>query len=256
MIMTLWISALMGSIVGSTTAPPLALDMFTPSATDQVKLGQRAASQIRQQQKVLPASDPRVRLLRRVANRILASVNDPKKPWEYSFDVIESKELNAFALPGGPTFFYSGLIDKMKTEDELAGVLGHELTHVRKEHWAHMYGEQQKRDLGITLVLVFTKANRALSDLASIGNDVFFNLRYSRRAEGEADDGGFDLTSKAGYNPEGMADVFRLFATAIHGEKSPEFLSDHPSDQRRIQHIEDRIAKSGVAYPQQRPIRY
>ncbi|MEQ1932646.1 MAG: M48 family metalloprotease, partial [Fimbriimonadaceae bacterium] len=114
-------------------------DMFKPSKAEQVKLGQQAALEIRKKEKILPATDPRVIMLRRIGERLLKSVDDSKEPWKYSFDVVDSKEINAFALPGGPVFFFTGLLNKMKTEDELAGILGHELAHTRREHWAYAY---------------------------------------------------------------------------------------------------------------------
>src|SRR5215212_9069036 len=73
-----------------------------PSQTDQVKLGLRAAQEIRQKERVLPSSDPRVQTVRRIGQRLLSSMTPDRAPWEYSFDVIDNKQVNAFALPGGP----------------------------------------------------------------------------------------------------------------------------------------------------------
>ncbi len=239
------------SMALSASAPA---DLFRPSQSDQIKLGQRAASDLRKSQKVLPASDPRVELVRRVGYRLLSTVHK-KEPWQYSFDVIQAKDVNAFALPGGPTFVYTGLLDKIKTEDELAGVLGHELTHVRREHWATQYADSQKRAIGLNLLLIFAHANSTLGNLASIGNEVIFNLPFSRKMEAQADDGGFDMMTAAGYNPQGEADVFQMLHDLAKSGSPPEFLSDHPSDQSRINHIEDRIRQSGRTYRAQRPIR-
>lgn len=231
-----------------------AADPFKPSQGQQIELGRRAAAEIRKEEKVLPASDPRVQTLRRVGRRLLNRVDGSKEPWEYSFDVIESKELNAFALPGGPVFFYTGLMDKMKTEDELAGVLSHELTHVRREHWAYAYRDSQKRNLLLNLGLIFAKANRATADLASIGSNLLFDLPFSRGHESQADSQGFDLMVKAGYNPEGMADVFELLRSESKGGNPPEFLSSHPDDKNRINRIREMAKKSGSNYPAMRPL--
>src|SRR5436190_794640 len=86
-------------------------DSFKPSKSQQVKLGTQAATQIRKQQRVLPDSDPRVKLVRKIGQKLMGTVDMGKDPWKFSFDVIESKEINAFALPGGPTFVYTGLLD-------------------------------------------------------------------------------------------------------------------------------------------------
>lgn len=234
--------------------PASALAQFNfkkPGAKDQIKLGRQAAAELRQKQKVLPASDARVRLLRRVGQRLLSTVNT-NEPWEYTFDVIDSKEVNAFALPGGPVFFYTGLLDRLKTEDELAGVLGHELIHVRREHWAKRVGEEQKRNLFMTGLLILGRANNTTAGLASLGNSLM-TMQFSRGDENDADTRGFQMLSDAGYNPQGMADVFRMLGSL--GGKQPEFLSDHPSDTNRVKRIEDLAKKSGRKYPALTPLR-
>lgn len=234
---TLTAAIAMTTLVGAPTAKA----QFKPSKGDQIKLGRQAASDLRKKEKVLPSGEERVVVLRRVADSILATFDRSKEPWEYSFDVIESKEVNAFAFPGGPVFFYTGLLDKLRTEDELAGVLAHELTHVRKEDWAYQYQDSQKRNILITIGLILTRANRTIGNVAGVANSLY-TLKYSRKDETEADDGGLAAMVQAGYNPEGMADVFRMLSQQ-GGSKPPEFLSSHPADSARIRRIEDRAAK-------------
>lgn len=237
------------------TMNPSADDIFRPSKSEQVTLGKRVAVEVRKEEKVLPATDERVRTLRRVAQKLLeANPDPPNTPWEYSFDGIDSKQVNAFALPGGPVFFYLGLIDLMLTEDQLAAVLAHELTHVRKEHWAKAYADSQKRSLALTLVLILTRANRTISGIADIANDVVLTLPFSRKHETEADDVGYEMMVAAGYNPQGMADVFKILREASSGGKPPEFLSTHPDDKNRIKRVEERIAKGTTEFPPQRPL--
>lgn len=232
-------------------------DWLKPSKAEQVKLGQRAAEDIRKEEKVLPASDWRVETLRRIANDLLKSLPESakKEPWQYSFDVIESKDVNAFALPGGPVFFYTGLFDLLKTEDQVAGILAHELTHVRKEHWASAYADYQRRQLGLAAILIFLQPNDTLTNVLSIGNDLILGLPYSRRNETEADEQGVDLMVKAGFNPEGLADAFHILQEQSKGQKPPEFLSTHPDDKNRIQRIQDRAAKMHRTFPPQRPLK-
>lgn len=227
-----------------------------PSVSQQIKLGKSAATQLRKQEKVLPESDPRVQALRRVAHRILDTFDDPKEPWEYSFDVIDSKEINAFALPGGPTFFYTGLMDRLKTEDELAAVLGHELTHVRKQHWAYQYRDQQNRDAIMALGALIARPNNTVMGAAGVASALVFDLPFSRKHESEADSQGYEAMIAAGYNPQGMVDVFRMLKETSQGGKTPEFLSDHPADEKRIQSIQDKIDHDGRKFPSQRPITY
>lgn len=235
-------------------APNAHADWLKPGKKDQIKLGQRAADDVRKHEKVLPDKDQRVVLLRRVAGRLMAALPpDQLKDWQFSFDIVDSKEVNAFALPGGPVFFYTGLVDKLKTEDELAGVLAHEMTHVTREHWASAYADNTKRQLGIGIVLTIIGANKTAFDIASVSDDLLFGLPYSRRHETEADEKGFDTMVKAGYNPEGMARVFEMLQ-GTGGSKSPEWASTHPDDKRRVQRIRDKAAKSGQKYPDLRPL--
>lgn len=229
---------------------------FKPSAKDQVTLGQRAANELRQKERVLPSHDERVQKVRAVGNKLLAQMNYGDKPWEFTFDVIQNKQVNAFALPGGPIFIYTGLLDRLQTEDQLAGIMAHEIIHVTDEHWAEQYADSQKRALGINLLLILTRANRTAAGIAGITNQVVFELPFSRKAETEADVDGFDVMVKAGYNPQGMADVFAMFQKMSKGGNSPEFLSDHPNDNRRIESIQNRIRQANRSFPSQRPLRF
>lgn len=242
--------ACLALVAGFGAAPADA--QFKPSKADQVKLGRQAAQDVRKKERVLGSYDARVRVMRDVANRLLATVDTRNEPWEFSFDVIENKEVNAFAFPGGPVFFYTGLLDKIKTEDQLAGVLAHEMTHVRREHWATQYNDSQKRNLLLSLGLIIFKANNTIGNLTSVVNSLY-SLKYSRKHETESDDRGLDMMVQAGYSPEGMADVFRILAQS-GGGKPPEFLSSHPSDSSRIKRIQDKakgMQGSGMA---QKPV--
>jgi len=232
-----------------------AADLFKPSKADQVKLGQQAAAEVRKKEKILPASDVRVQTLRRVGAKVLATFDDSKEPWKYSFDVVDSKEINAFALPGGPVFFYTGLLNKMESEDEIAAVIAHEIVHVRREHWAYAYAESQKRNLVLTGILLLGRVGRTAGDLLSIGSDLIIGLPFSRKHELESDSQGFDAMVQAGYNPKGMVDVFTFLSKSNKG-KPPEFLSTHPDDGRRIQRIQDMINKSGKTFRPEVPVRW
>jgi len=215
-----------------------------PSVRDQIKIGQDAAAQIRKEEKVLPSSDPRVVLLRKLGRDLVAKIPEAerkKRPFEYTFDVIDSKEVNAFALPGGPIFFYTGIIDRMTTVDQLAGVLAHEIVHVKNQHWASQYADTQKRQLGIMVILELVGANSTWYDVASIVDTGAFLLPYSRKHESESDKVGYDLMMTGGYNPQGMADVFRMLAGGKKGSEMDEILSTHPDAFKRSEAIEKRL---------------
>jgi predicted Zn-dependent protease len=236
------------------SSAPVQADAFKPSKADQVKLGKRAAAELRAKSRVLPSTDARVQLLRQVGSRLLSTIRPNGDPWEFSFDVIDDKTVNAFALPGGPVFFYTGLISKLKTEDELAGILGHEMTHVFKEHWAYAYADSQKRNLFLNLALIFTHAGSTVGNIASIGNQVLFDLPFSRKHETQADEGGLATMVSAGYNPQGMVDVFTMLRDLQKGGAAPAFLSDHPDDKSRIAHMQQVIASMNRTFPPMRPL--
>ncbi|MER3496708.1 MAG: hypothetical protein C4320_08040, partial [Armatimonadota bacterium] len=220
-------------------------DPFKPGKQEQVKLGQQASDQIRKKERILPASDMRVQTLRRVGERLLSNVDLRNEPWKFTFDVIESKDVNAFALPGGPVFFYTGILDRMRSEDELAGVLGHEMTHVFREHWAYSMRDAQKKDIGITLGSLFgirTDVLRGAALLSSITD-----LSFSRSHETQADETGFAILVRAGYNPEGMVTVFKMLQSL--GGKQPEFLSSHPDPGNRVKRLQSFITKTPRAFP-------
>ena len=229
-------------------------DIFKPSVQDQIKLGQSAAAEVRKEERVLPDSDPRVRLIRRIGQRLVSLIPQSerdKKPFQYSFDVINSKEINAFALPGGPIFFYTGLLDNLCTEDQVAGVLAHELAHIRSEHWASAYADNQKRQLGLTVILMLLQANDTAFDIASVSDALLFQLPYSRSHESEADKSGFNLLTKAGWNPQGMVDVFTLLKEKGGSARTAEWLSTHPDSTRRINNIKKWITDSPTNFPAQ-----
>lgn len=235
---------------------PLQADPFRPSMQQQIELGKEAAAQIRKEEKVLPDSDPRVKELRRLGAILVSQIpakEKKDKPFEYTFDVIDSKEINAFALPGGPIFFYTGLLDKMKTEDEVIGILGHELTHIRNQHWASQYADNLKRKVGILVVLTILQANGDILNAADMLDSVLVGLTYSRKHETESDNVGYDLMTNAGYNPQGMIDVFKIIIAESKGSKPPEILSSHPDTEKRIQSLEQKIKADKRKFPPMRP---
>jgi len=231
-------------------------DPFRPGIKDQIALGKRAADQVRKEEKVLPATDPRVRELRRVGNALLKFIPEKErkeKPFEYTFDVIDNKQINAFALPGGPIFFYTGLLDQLKTEDALAGILAHEITHIRNQHWASAYADNTKRQLGITVLLTLLNAGSTAFDIASVSDALLFSLPYSRRHESESDNVGYDMMVAAGYNPQGMADMFKILLKAGGSRKNEEWLSTHPDSANRLKAVEERMKKETRKFRPQRP---
>lgn len=236
--------------------------MFKPSKAEQIKAGQEYAAEIRKKEKVLPDNDPRVVLLRQLGQQILDTRTASEKknePWKFTFDVIDSKEVNAFAVPGGPVFFFTGLIDKFQTVDEMAGVLGHEIIHIRREHWASAVNSSREKDaLIIGLGAIFGSKPKDVNN-ALLAKQFAYDLSNGRGQERESDEYGFRHVVLAGYNPEGMAKVFEMFRTLKGSGAAPEWLSTHPDDSNRINKIRSLAAdvlkkNPGLKYPALKPL--
>jgi len=213
---------------------------FTPSVSDQKKLGEQAAQQILQ--KYHEVRDSRATHFKQIGARLVNALpSGDRSTWNFQFHVIESEQLNAFALPGGHMFLFTGLMDKMKSDSEIAAVTGHEMTHVRKQHWAKAYAGQQKRELGIAAVLGLFKAGRTVRAITGLGEQAY-TLKFSRGEEDEADAGGLQNMVDAGYDPHGMLDLFHTLEAASGGKGGlPAFLSDHPLTSERIKRTQQRI---------------
>lgn len=230
---------------------------FTPSVADQKKMGEQAAQQVTQKYKEV--FDGRLRHFNQLGQRLVAALPaQDRSTWDYKFHVLDSKEVNAFALPGGNMFMFTGLYEKLTSDDALAGVTGHEMTHVRMQHWAKAYAQQQKRSLVLGGLLSIFKGGQIAQTAAGLYNG-FTGLKYSRGEEDAADAGGLQNIVAAGYNPQGMIDLFQtLNRVSGNGGGMPAFLSDHPLTNDRIRATQQRIAayQGRYRFPAETPINY
>ena len=186
--------------------------------------------------------DSRSRSFERVGERLVKALSKKDRgEWDFRFRVVESKDINAFAVPGGNMFIFTGLLDKIQSSDELAAVTGHEMGHVYKEHWARSVANQQKRQLGIAVLLGLARANKSWQEIAGVG-DTLITLKFSRGEEDQADAAGLENMVAASFDPRGMLDLFDTLQQAT-GNKGglPDFLSDHPLTKDRIRHTRERI---------------
>jgi predicted Zn-dependent protease len=172
-------------------------------------------------------------------------------PWE--FTLLDTEVINAFALPGGKVFLTRGLAEKLDSEAEMAGVLGHEIGHVTAEHADKRITNQ----LIFTGVLIGASVGAGFSDdgwiqagvplIVGVGGQGFL-LKFGRGEEYESDTLGIRYMTKAGYNPEGQVRVMQVLAEASQGAgRQPEFLSTHPYPESRVKRAEEIIRKD---YPQ------
>lgn len=162
--------------------------------------------------------------------------------WEVT--VFASKDVNAFALPGGKIGVYSGLLNVATTQDQLAAVIGHEVSHVLAGHSAERYSEQVASQVGSVLVQATTGIN---GDLVGLATNAFILLPFSRTHETEADLLGLDLMAQAGFDPRQAITLWQNMARA-GGSKPAEFMSSHPSDETRIRNLSERLNSAMPLY--------
>ncbi len=219
-----------------------------PSADQQKQVGQQAAQQILKQYKEV--FDDRAKHFNTVGQRLVRALPDAdRNAWDFKFHVLDSNEVNAFALPGGPMFMFTGLYKLLPTDDALAGVTGHEMTHVRKQHWAQAQAKSQERNALIVLGLSLFKGGQAAQTIAGLANNAI-GLKFSRGEEDQADEGGLNNMVAAGFNPEGMIQLFQALEKASGGGGGmPEFLSDHPLTSDRITKAKQRIVNIHEDHP-------
>ena len=203
------------------------------SRDQQMKLGLQAAAQVYQQMPVLPDSSPETQYIQALGKRLVAVI--PKdRTWPYQFHVVAQKEVNAFALPGGPMFVNIGTITAVDNEAELAGVMAHEMGHVYMQHSAKQASKSEIANvLGAIAGAVGGPAAQAG---IQIGAGTLL-LKYSRTDESQADAFGAIVLWKVHYNPIALADFFRKLAA--NGGNGPQFLSDHPNPGNREQAIQN-----------------
>jgi predicted Zn-dependent protease len=201
--------------------------------------------QASQQNALLPANHPQVVRLRSIAQRVIPyslEWNKRAPQWKWEVNVINSKELNAFCMPGGKIVFYTGILEQLKlTDDEVAMIMGHEMAHALREHARERMGKTAATRVGANLL-------SGLLGLGSVGDTVLnmggqlLTLKFSREDESEADLVGMELAARAGYDPRAGVSLWQKMAAANKGAP-PQFMSTHPSSDTRIQDIQASLPK-------------
>jgi beta-barrel assembly-enhancing protease len=214
------------------------------SRDNQRRLGLQAAAQVYQQMPVLPDNSPETQYIRQLGQKLVATIPS-EYSWPFEFHVVAQKEINAFALPGGPMFVNIGTIMAAANEAELAGVMGHEMSHVYMQHSAKQASKAQNTGLlaGIAEAALGATVGGTVGELGQMGIQMGAQglmLKYSRTDESQADAVGAMILYKAGYNPQAMANFFKTLESQ-GGNAPPQWLSDHPNPGNREQAIEKEI---------------
>lgn len=211
------------------------------SEAEELAIGQQQDVEIRREMGVYDDPDLQ-RYVNDIGQELARNSHRPNLPW--SFTIVDSPAINAFALPGGYIYLTRGIMAYLDDEAELAGVLGHEIGHVTARHAAQAYTRQAQANLGLTILSIFVPSTRPFADLGATGLSVLF-LRHGREAELEADRLGVEYGSGAGYDPAGvprfLATLARVSALSTRGV--PNWLSTHPDPGSRVTKAEPVVGR-------------
>jgi len=238
---TQYITLLFIAIVISctTTGPGGEKDLILIPTSQEVELGKQFDQQIRAEQRIY--NDPEWNAYFNTLGQSIAAVSD-RKDIEYHFTIIESDQINAFAVPGGYVYIYTGMLDLMQSEAELAAVTAHEISHIVARHSI----QKLQNVLGISLVLEVVlgdSSNEVLQQVINVGLAAALS-GYSRTWEREADKYGITYMVRAGHNPNGAVNMFQRLAANSEGESNffENMFASHPQTQERIENAQKMIA--------------
>jgi predicted Zn-dependent protease len=231
------ISGLLGVVLLTSTGCRRVKNIY--SRTDEIRMGAQfvtAFNESKDGAKVVH-SGPMVMRLQRVAIPIIDAA---RKDWDvpYTVTLIKDSEINAFAVPGGPIYVNTGLMQLASTDDELASVLAHEASHIVKRHSAQQLSDSAVKQ-GIAGIL-FGRSNADVRTVVGLTLDLK-DREFSRSDEAQSDEYGFKYLVAAGYNVRGMASMFtKMQESAAKSNEKLAFLSTHPLTRKRIEAAEKR----------------
>jgi predicted Zn-dependent protease len=198
-------------------------------------------AQASQQKALAPDNHPQLVKLRAIAQKMLPYTekwNPRSKNWKWEVNLLGSKQINAFCMPGGKIAFYTGILDILKlTDDEIAVVMGHEISHALREHAREQAGKRAATQGAAVIGSILTGGKY---DSVISGGANLLTLSYSRSDETDADLVGLELTARAGYDPRAGVTLWQKMSAANKGAP-PQWLSTHPSGKSRIEEIKKHL---------------
>lgn len=213
------------------------------STEEEIQLGLNSAPQMAQQHGGLHPDRRAQQIVKEIGQRLASTSTARKSQYPYDFHLLaDPKVVNAFALPGGQCFITYALYSQLNSEDQLAGVLGHEIGHVVERHGAERMAKSGFIQGLIQSVLIGSGGDYSMAQIANvIGN--YTNMKYGRDQELESDEWGVKIMLEAGYDPHSLIGVMDILEKASGGSRVPEFQSTHPSPENRREKIKEAIDK-------------
>ncbi|MGE5854152.1 MAG: M48 family metalloprotease [Deltaproteobacteria bacterium] len=224
--------------------------MSGPSEDEETKISREFRREAKKFLKFV--NDPEVeRYVDRIGRRILAATGP--QSFDYRFFVVDEDQLNAFSVPGGSIYIYTGLIERAKNTDELAGVLGHEITHAKNHHMARASGPDAISILSLLAMVALAKTGSGAQAAGMVGQAVSATrqLAFSRQLEMEADTLGTRYMAAAGYDPKGTIEFLKILdqERALNPIDVPAYVLSHPISQERIANAELVVKSLGQTQP-------
>ncbi|MEO8203381.1 MAG: M48 family metallopeptidase [Betaproteobacteria bacterium] len=225
--------------------------LLLPKSTVENSSAQQYAQMMRAaaQKNALNTDKAQLERLRQIARTLIppaARFNDDSKRWRWEVNLISSRSINAFCMPGGKIAFYTGILSALNlTDDEIAVIMGHEIAHALLEHGRARMSEQVLKNVGVSVAAAVFNLGQVSAGLLAQATDLAVTLPFSRQHETDADLVGMELAARAGYDPRAAAEVWRKMAKLGASGKSqpPQILSTHPAHASRIRDIEANLPK-------------
>ncbi|MDQ3282681.1 MAG: M48 family metalloprotease [Acidobacteriota bacterium] len=234
-------------LTACSTNPATGKRMFNiVSESQEIAIGEQSHSEIVRQFGVYDEKPELNRLVDRIGHQLAAASERPNLPWQ--FTVLDTPMVNAMALPGGKIYVTRGMLERINSEDELAGVIGHEIAHVTARHSAQQISKQQLAQFGMVLgaVVAGPQVLQQYGQLAELGLGLLFT-RYSRQHETQADLLGTGYMARAHFNPVGAE---RMLMTLQRLDKNPatgvdRYFMSHPDPAKRVRDVQQKVAELG-----------
>jgi predicted Zn-dependent protease len=212
----------------------------------EVALGLQAAPEMAQQFGGLDPDPQAQARIDQIGEQLVSRSAAGQSPYRFEFHVLDDPEtINAFALPGGQVFITEGLLRRLKTEGQVAGVLGHEIAHVVARHGAEHIAKQQLTQglTGAAVLATYDPSDPSSQGSAAVAALIgqLVTMRFGRADELESDRLGVRFSSEAGYDPRSLIALMKILEESSQGNRPPEFFSTHPNPENRIQQIQAAI---------------
>ncbi len=246
-------SALAQVEVGSSSG----LRKLVPAETLEASARQQYAqilAEARAKNALAPEGHPQLQRLHAIAQRLIPHAtpwNPRAREWKWQVNLVGSKQINAWCMPGGKIAFYTGILDQLKlNDDEVAMIMGHEMAHALREHARERLAKTQVTGMGLSIASQLLGLGSLGDAAANLGTQLL-TLKYGRDDETESDLVGLEIAARGGFRPEASVSLWQKMLAA-NGNGGPSFLSTHPSGSNRIEELQANLPKVQHLYEQAR----